>query len=141
MLTGAAISFIGTIVGATGKSINQSETSFRGNLLGCWKLTSVLVIASGVIFGLGSGIQEMSYACIQEIMPNRYRIYAIGMIYSRRKESIYQQLIMIGAFDALASISFLGPLVAYAFIGKTEIGWRGAYWYFNKYTFPPNEEP
>jgi MFS family permease len=29
----------------------------------------------------------------------------------------------------MASISFLGPLVAYAFIDKTSIGWRGAYVY------------
>lgn len=29
----------------------------------------------------------------------------------------------------MATISFLGPLVAYAFIGRTEIGWRGAYIY------------
>jgi len=59
MLLGATISFIGTIVGATGKSINQ-------------------MIASGVIFGIGSGFQEMSYACIQEIVPNKWRLYAIG---------------------------------------------------------------
>jgi MFS family permease len=59
MLTGAFIAFIGTIVGATGKSIPQ-------------------MIASGVIFGIGSGFQEMSYACIQEIVPNKWRIYAVG---------------------------------------------------------------
>ena len=44
MICGACISFLGTIVGATGKSINQ-------------------MIASGVLFGLGSGFQEMGYAC------------------------------------------------------------------------------
>ena len=48
MICGACISFLGTIVGATGKSINQ-------------------MIASGVLFGLGSGFQEMGYACCQEI--------------------------------------------------------------------------
>ncbi|KAF2118292.1 fungal trichothecene efflux pump [Lophiotrema nucula] len=92
MITGACISFIGTIVGATGKSINQ-------------------MIASGVLFGLGSGFQEMGYACCQEIVPNKYRMWAIGV------------------FDFLGIISQLGPLVAYSFIAKTSIGWRGAYWY------------
>ncbi|KAJ9669756.1 hypothetical protein H2201_000141 [Coniosporium apollinis] len=92
ILFGSGLSFIGTIVGATGQSINQ-------------------MIVSGVIFGTGSGFQEMAYACIQEIVPNKWRIYAIGL------------------FDLSASISFMGPLVAYAFIDKTTIGWRGAYWY------------
>jgi len=59
ILFGSGLSFIGTIVGATGQSINQ-------------------MIVSGVIFGTGSGFQEMAYACIQEIVPNKWRIYAIG---------------------------------------------------------------
>jgi MFS family permease len=92
IIFGATISFIGTIVGATGQSINQ-------------------MIASGVIFGIGSGFQEMAYACIQEIVPNKWRLYAIGL------------------FDFMAIVSFLGPLVAYAFIEHQAIGWRGAYWY------------
>lgn len=92
MICGACISFVGTIVGATGQSINQ-------------------MIASGVLFGLGSGFQEMGYACCQEIVPNKYRMWAIGV------------------FDVLGVISQLGPLVGYAFIAKTSIGWRGAYWY------------
>jgi len=92
MLAGATISFIGTIVGATGQSINQ-------------------MIASGVIFGIGSGFQEMAYACIQEIVPNKWRIYAVG------------------CFELFACVSFLGPIVAYAFIEHTSMGWRGAYWY------------
>lgn len=94
MLFGASLSLIGCIVGATGRSIPQ-------------------MIASGVILGTGSGFQEMSYACIQEIVPNAWRIYAIGL------------------FDLMATLSFLGPLVAYAFIGQTEIGWRGAYIYMS----------
>jgi len=60
MLFGAFLSLIGCIIGSTGYSINQ-------------------MIASGVILGTGSGFQEMSYACIQEIVPNKWRIYAIGM--------------------------------------------------------------
>lgn len=60
MLVGACIALVGCIVGATGQNINQ-------------------MIASGVILGTGSGIQEMAYACIQEIVPNSWRLYAIGM--------------------------------------------------------------
>ncbi|OAG07378.1 MFS general substrate transporter [Paraphaeosphaeria sporulosa] len=92
MICGSVISFIGTIVGATGKSINQ-------------------MIASGILFGLGSGFQEMGYAACQEIVPNKYRMWAIGI------------------FDILGIIGQLGPIVAYTFLAKTEIGWRGAYWY------------
>ncbi|KAF2663016.1 MFS general substrate transporter [Lophiostoma macrostomum CBS 122681] len=92
MICGACISFIGTIVGATGKSINQ-------------------MIVCGVLFGLGSGFQEMGYACCQEIVPNKYRMWAVGV------------------FDFMGVIAQLGPLVGYSFIAKTSIGWRGAYWY------------
>ena len=60
MIFGACLSLVGCIVGATGRSVEQ-------------------MIASGAILGTGSGFQEMSYACIQEIVPNRWRIYAIGM--------------------------------------------------------------
>jgi MFS family permease len=90
MLFGATVSLIGCIVGSTGQSINQ-------------------MIASGVILGTGSGFQEMSYACIQEIVPNKWRLYAIGI------------------FDGMATISFLGPIIAFAFIDKTAMGWRSAY--------------
>lgn len=45
-LGGAVVLLIGSIVAATGKSINQ-------------------MIASGVVFGIGSGVLEMSYGAIQ----------------------------------------------------------------------------
>jgi MFS family permease len=61
MLAGAFISFLGTIVGATGQSIGQ-------------------MIASGVMFGIGSGFQEMGFACIMEFIPNKYRLTALGML-------------------------------------------------------------
>ena len=60
MLFGAFVSFVGTIVGATGQSISQ-------------------MIASGVLFGIGSGIQEMVYSCLLEIVPKKHRILAIGL--------------------------------------------------------------
>jgi MFS family permease len=82
MLGGACIALVGCIVGATGQNINQ-------------------MIASGVILGTGSGIQEMAYACIQEIVPNSWRLYAIGMFPSRTtccmdmKLIIYQEVYSI----------------------------------------------
>jgi hypothetical protein len=92
MITGALISFVGTIVGATAHSINQ-------------------MIVSGVLFGIGSGFQEMGYAACQEIVPNKYRMWAIGV------------------FDVMGIIAQSGPIVAYSFIANASIGWRGAYYY------------
>lgn len=59
MLCGAIISFLGTIVGATGQSVGQ-------------------MIGAGVMFGVGSGFQEMGFACIMEFIPNKYRLTALG---------------------------------------------------------------
>lgn len=92
MITGAVISIIGCVVGATGTSINQ-------------------MIASGTLFGIGSGFQEMAYACIQEMIPNKHRMAGVGML------------------DISLAIAFVSPVIAYCFIAYQEIGWRGAYWY------------
>lgn len=59
MLTGALLGIIGCVVGATAQSIDQ-------------------MIASGILLGVGSGFQEMSYAAIQEILPNKHRMLGIG---------------------------------------------------------------
>lgn len=59
MLFGASVAFVGTIVGATGRSIPQ-------------------MIASGVIMGVGSGFQEMGFACILEFCPNKHRLRYSG---------------------------------------------------------------
>lgn len=59
MLFGAFIAFCGTIIGATGQNIPQ-------------------MIASGVIMGLGSGFQEMGFACILEFCPNKHRLRYSG---------------------------------------------------------------
>lgn len=60
MITGALISIVGALVGANGTSIN-------------------MMIVSGTLFGIGSGFQEMAYACIQEMVPNKHRLVAVGM--------------------------------------------------------------
>ncbi|KAL2759931.1 hypothetical protein ACRALDRAFT_2050377 [Sodiomyces alcalophilus JCM 7366] len=92
MMTGALISIAGCLVGANGKSINQ-------------------MIASGALFGVGSGFQELCYACVQEVVPNRYRVMAVG------------------GLDISLAIAFSSPVISYAFIAYQDIGWRGAYWY------------
>lgn len=56
-LAGASLLLVGSIVGATGQTIGQ-------------------MIASGAIFGCGSGFLEMAYGAVQEIVPNgRSRSY------------------------------------------------------------------
>ncbi|KAG9249765.1 fungal trichothecene efflux pump [Emericellopsis atlantica] len=92
MMTGAIISICGALVGANGRSIN-------------------MMIASGALFGVGSGFQELCYACVQELVPNRYRIAAVG------------------GLDVSLAIAFSSPVISYAFIAYQDIGWRGAYWY------------
>ncbi|CAK7202974.1 hypothetical protein SEUCBS139899_005701 [Sporothrix eucalyptigena] len=96
MLTGSLLGIVGCVVGATGKSINQ-------------------MIGSGIIFGIASGFQEMSYACIQEILPNRYRMLGVGI------------------FDSTLLVSYCSPLIAYTFIDHYSITWRAAYWYMFAY--------
>lgn len=92
MMTGATISIVACIVGATGQSINQ-------------------MIASGALFGVGSGFQELCYACVQEVVPNRFRIMAVG------------------GLDVSLALAFSSPVISYALIAYHDIGWRGAYWY------------
>ncbi|CAK7210074.1 hypothetical protein SCUCBS95973_000669 [Sporothrix curviconia] len=93
MITGALISIAGTLVGANGKSIG-------------------MMIVSGALFGVGSGFQELCYACAQEIVPNHYRVMAVG------------------GLDVSLALAFTSPVVAYAIAGYyPSVGWRGAYWY------------
>lgn len=63
MITGSLISIAGCLVGANGTNIN-------------------MMVASGTLFGIGSGFQEMAYACIQEMLPNKYRMLGVGKLSS-----------------------------------------------------------
>jgi MFS family permease len=54
------ILIIGSIVSATGQSINQ-------------------MIAGGALFGCGSGFLEMAFGAVQEIVPSKYRHVTIGL--------------------------------------------------------------
>jgi hypothetical protein len=59
-VAGAVILIIGSIVSATGQSINQ-------------------MIAGGALFGCGSGFLEMAFGAVQEIVPSKYRHVTIGL--------------------------------------------------------------
>ncbi|KAH7390734.1 fungal trichothecene efflux pump [Pyrenochaeta sp. MPI-SDFR-AT-0127] len=59
-IAGACILILGSIVSATGKSINQ-------------------MIAGGALFGCGSGFLEMAFGAVQEIVPSKYRHVTIGL--------------------------------------------------------------
>jgi hypothetical protein len=59
MICGALISCVGALVGATAKNIPT-------------------MIVSGVLFGIGGGFQEMLFSCIQELVPNRYRLVTLS---------------------------------------------------------------
>ncbi|KAH7410342.1 fungal trichothecene efflux pump [Phaeosphaeria sp. MPI-PUGE-AT-0046c] len=59
-IAGAIILMIGSIVSATGQSINQ-------------------MIAGGALFGCGSGFLEMAFGAVQEIVPSKYRHVTIGL--------------------------------------------------------------
>lgn len=59
MLGGSLLGLLGTVIGATGQSIGQ-------------------MIASGVMFGLASGIQETWYACLMELVPKKLRMCFVG---------------------------------------------------------------
>lgn len=111
MIAGACIASVGAVVGATSTSITQ-------------------MIASGTLFGIGGGLQgshfpqsmgpkiqlidsvtEMAFACVQEIVPNHYRILAIGV------------------FESTALLAFVSPCIAYTMIATTALGWRTVYWF------------
>ncbi|KAF2475799.1 MFS general substrate transporter [Lindgomyces ingoldianus] len=82
-----------------------------GALVGATGQSINQMIVSGVLFGFGGGFQEMCFACAQELVPNRYRFATLG--------------IMILANH----VSSFGPLIGYAFITYTSIGWRACYWF------------
>jgi len=87
------------------------------------------MVVSGVLFSLGSGFQEMGYAACQEIVPDKYRMWAVGMSQQFTSERFCSADDRLGVLDSFGIIAQAGPLVTYSFIAKTSIGWRGAYWY------------
>ncbi|PGH14383.1 hypothetical protein AJ80_05973 [Polytolypa hystricis UAMH7299] len=92
LIVGAVLGAIGSLIGALGQSIGQ-------------------MIAAGVIMGLGGGFQEIVFACVQEIVPNKRRLLALGSL------------------EASNIIANFSPLISVAYITYSPLGWRACYWH------------
>lgn len=68
------------------------------------------VIDGTVLTGIAGGAQQLYMLLIQEIVPNKYRIYG-------------QAAITLGIFPTLG----FGPAIARALVEYTELGWRSAF--------------
>ncbi|CAK7221376.1 hypothetical protein SBRCBS47491_004509 [Sporothrix bragantina] len=90
MVAGSVLLICGSIICATGQSIGQ-------------------MIAGGAIFGAGSGLLEIVFGAVQEVVPNKYRS------------------IFVGLFDASSVIAQIMPLVSWAIILHTN-NWRNCYY-------------
>ena len=60
LMFGAIAAAVAALIGALGQSIDQ-------------------MIASGIIFGIGGGFQELCFACAQELVPKKWRFQTLGM--------------------------------------------------------------
>lgn len=60
MMSGAALSLVGAIVGGTAQNIDQ-------------------LIGAGVILGVAAGSQQLAFPCVQEIVPMKWRSTVIGL--------------------------------------------------------------
>lgn len=85
LITGAIFGCIGALVGATAQSINQ-------------------MIASGVLFGVGGGFQEMCYSCIQELVPNKWRILTIGKLASLLRDRGQSKQHLIQCYRSIRAV-------------------------------------
>ncbi|KAL2794843.1 fungal trichothecene efflux pump [Aspergillus keveii] len=92
LISGAVFGAAGAVVGATGQSVSQ-------------------MIGAGVLMGIGGGFGETLFASVQEIVPNRYRLFILGCV-------------EISNIPAM-----LSPMIGYAFISHTKLGWRVCYWW------------
>ncbi|KAL3486861.1 fungal trichothecene efflux pump [Aspergillus germanicus] len=92
LISGAVFGAVGAVVGATGQSVSQ-------------------MIGAGVLMGIGGGFGETLFASVQEIVPNRYRLFILGCV-------------EISNIPAM-----LSPMIGYAFISHTKLGWRVCYWW------------
>ncbi|CAK7235600.1 hypothetical protein SBRCBS47491_009351 [Sporothrix bragantina] len=90
MIAGSLLLVVGSIICATGQTIGQ-------------------MIAGGAIFGAGSGLLEVVFGAVQEVVPNKYRA------------------IFVGLFDASSIVAEIMPLVSWVIISNTN-NWRICYY-------------
>lgn len=79
---------VGSIVCATANNVNT-------------------VIAGTVLTGIAGGAQQLYPLLVQELVPNKYRIYG-------------QAAITVGLFPTIG----FGPAIARTLVERTELGWR-----------------
>lgn len=110
-LAGSAILIVGSIVSATGQSINQT-------------------IAGGALFGAGSGFLEMAFGAVQEVVPNKHRGITIGVFDA---SSIIAQIMPLATWGIIKTTGTWRPAY-YIMIGFQIINF-GFLWFFYD---PPN---
>jgi MFS family permease len=79
----------------------------------CATANSILVLIGGNVFlGSASAFQLSFSYVLQELLPMKYRYLGSGFIYPW----------------SIAGSGF-GPVIAYAFVERYSVGWRGVYWF------------
>jgi MFS family permease len=97
-VTGAVILILGSIVSATGQSINQ-------------------MIAGGALFGCGSGFLEMAFGAVQEIVPSKYRHVTIGLFDAA---SIIAQIMPLVSWYMSSAVFFLQSLTCTGSLSRSQ---------------------
>lgn len=106
------------IVGRLGDIFGRRYLMIVGALFGiigsivCATAKSVMTLIGGNVFlGSASAFQLSFSYVLQELLPMKYRYLGSGFIYPW----------------SIAGSGF-GPAVAYAFVTRYSVGWRGVYW-------------
>ncbi len=92
LMFGAFLGALGSLVGALGQNIPQ-------------------MIAAGVLMGCGGGFQEIIFAAVQEVVPNKHRLLALGCVEVSN---------VIGNFS---------PIIATMYNLRSPLHWRACYWH------------
>ncbi|KAF2095876.1 MFS general substrate transporter [Rhizodiscina lignyota] len=103
---------LGDIFGRRYLMILGAVLAMIGSIV-CATASSILVLVGGNVFlGSASAFQLSFSYVLQELLPMKYRYLGSGFIYPW----------------SIAGSGF-GPAIAYAFVTRYSIGWRGVYWF------------
>ena len=107
------------IIGRLGDIFGRRYLMILGAVFGligsiiCATASDVLVLIGGNVFlGSASAFQLSFSYVLQELLPMKYRYLGSGFIYPW----------------SIAGSGF-GPVIAYAFVQRYSVGWRGVYWF------------